>query len=331
VSDVEESTMGIGSLARASGLSVSALRFYDAEGVLVPAEVDPHTGYRRYTRTQVDDARLVAELRRTAMPLAGITAVLAHRTDPAVAEALLAEHLRRLTDGLVDARRALSRAHLLIRPLERVMTTIVLPVAELADAIDAVRHAVSADPELPALGAVLLELGPDGLRLVATDRFRLSVVDVTAPVDGPPASALLPLSALDGAHAHAQDREVTISVQGDVVTIDCASTRVLDLEFPDYRRLLHERPAGVAISAAALASNLSKVEADVATINLLDGVITVGPGEGLNVGVNPEFLLQALAAAGDGQLDLALDGPIAPLLVRSEDRRRSTLLMPIAP
>ncbi len=58
--------MGIGSLARASGLSVSALRFYDAEGVLVPAEVDPHTGYRRYTGVQVVDARLVAELRRTA-------------------------------------------------------------------------------------------------------------------------------------------------------------------------------------------------------------------------------------------------------------------------
>jgi len=39
---------GIGEVARASGLSVSALRFYDGAGVLVPAEVDPATGYRRY-------------------------------------------------------------------------------------------------------------------------------------------------------------------------------------------------------------------------------------------------------------------------------------------
>ena len=31
---------GIGEMARASGLSVSALRFYDGAGVLVPAEVD---------------------------------------------------------------------------------------------------------------------------------------------------------------------------------------------------------------------------------------------------------------------------------------------------
>jgi DNA-binding transcriptional MerR regulator len=36
----------IGEMARASGLTVSALRFYDGAGVLVPAFVDPETGYR---------------------------------------------------------------------------------------------------------------------------------------------------------------------------------------------------------------------------------------------------------------------------------------------
>lgn len=40
---------GIGRLARASGLTVSALRFYDGADVLTPAVVDPHTGYRRVT------------------------------------------------------------------------------------------------------------------------------------------------------------------------------------------------------------------------------------------------------------------------------------------
>lgn len=37
---------GIGQMARECGLTVSALRFYDGAGVLVPARVDPHTGYR---------------------------------------------------------------------------------------------------------------------------------------------------------------------------------------------------------------------------------------------------------------------------------------------
>jgi hypothetical protein len=49
---VEDSRLSIGEVARASGLPVSALRFYDGAGVLVPASVDPRTGYpaRRLAR-----------------------------------------------------------------------------------------------------------------------------------------------------------------------------------------------------------------------------------------------------------------------------------------
>ena len=46
---MDEGTRGIGAVARESGLSVSALRFYDSVGVLRPAHVDPTTGYRWYT------------------------------------------------------------------------------------------------------------------------------------------------------------------------------------------------------------------------------------------------------------------------------------------
>lgn len=35
-------------MSRASGLSLKALRLYDANGLLVPARVDPATGYRSY-------------------------------------------------------------------------------------------------------------------------------------------------------------------------------------------------------------------------------------------------------------------------------------------
>ncbi|HET6532349.1 MAG TPA: MerR family DNA-binding transcriptional regulator, partial [Actinoplanes sp.] len=45
--------LGIGELARASGLPVTTLRFYDGAGVLCPAAVDPRTGYRRYAPGQV--------------------------------------------------------------------------------------------------------------------------------------------------------------------------------------------------------------------------------------------------------------------------------------
>jgi hypothetical protein len=51
-------------MARDSGLSVSALRFYDGAGVLVPAWVDPVSGYRWYGPEQLEESRLPARLRR---------------------------------------------------------------------------------------------------------------------------------------------------------------------------------------------------------------------------------------------------------------------------
>lgn len=64
-----DSHLTIGEAARESGLTASALRLYDREGVLVPADVDPLTGYRRYAVSQVRAARLLASLRRIGMPL----------------------------------------------------------------------------------------------------------------------------------------------------------------------------------------------------------------------------------------------------------------------
>ncbi|MEU3078006.1 MerR family transcriptional regulator [Streptomyces laurentii] len=74
----------IGDFARASGLSAKALRRYDETGLLPPARVDPYTGYRYYTRDQVEQARLVRWLRRIGMPLADTGRVCAlYATDTA--------------------------------------------------------------------------------------------------------------------------------------------------------------------------------------------------------------------------------------------------------
>ncbi|SCF57665.1 protein phosphatase 2C domain-containing protein [Streptomyces sp. Ncost-T10-10d] len=62
----------IGTFAKASHLSPKALRLYDELGLLAPARVDPVTGYRLYAPKQLDQARLVAWLRRLGMPLARI-------------------------------------------------------------------------------------------------------------------------------------------------------------------------------------------------------------------------------------------------------------------
>jgi PPM family protein phosphatase len=69
--------MTIGAFARASRLSLKALRVYDELGLLRPVQVDPVTLYRLYDPAQLEQARLVAWLRRLGMPLARIRTVSA--------------------------------------------------------------------------------------------------------------------------------------------------------------------------------------------------------------------------------------------------------------
>ena len=54
---MDDDLLPIGRFARLTGLTIGALRHYDEEGVLAPADVDPATGYRRYRRDQVATAR----------------------------------------------------------------------------------------------------------------------------------------------------------------------------------------------------------------------------------------------------------------------------------
>ncbi|GGF46933.1 serine/threonine protein phosphatase [Marmoricola endophyticus] len=73
---MSEALMTIGDFAREAGLSAKALRVYDELGLLVPAEVDAWSGYRRYAPSQLERARTVAMLRLLGMPLARIRDVV---------------------------------------------------------------------------------------------------------------------------------------------------------------------------------------------------------------------------------------------------------------
>ena len=67
--------MRIGEVAAHLGVRPSALRVWEAAGLLAPRR-DPATGYRRYGAREVRDARLVDTLRRSRYPLPRIVAVL---------------------------------------------------------------------------------------------------------------------------------------------------------------------------------------------------------------------------------------------------------------
>jgi DNA-binding transcriptional MerR regulator len=85
----------IGRFAQISGLSVHTLRHYDDVGLLVPAEVDAETGYRRYRRSQVREARLIRALRCIDLPVEEVRAAMAAATGAGTAE-ILRKHRRRL-------------------------------------------------------------------------------------------------------------------------------------------------------------------------------------------------------------------------------------------
>jgi DNA polymerase III subunit beta len=348
---VEDDMLGIGAVARASGLSVSALRFYDGAGVLVPAATDPATGYRRYTDDQVRAARLIAGLRRVGLPVSEIAQAV--RAQPRSVRRQLELHRRRLEDGLADARRELLRIHALLDLEENLMTRITLPAAALAATLDAVRFAASTDPELPMLGTVLFEVSAGTLTLVATDRFRMAVATAPAVVEGPPLRQPLPLRFVD---------ELRPLLTGSV-TLDLTAGRAsaetpggtveaepADFDFPDHRRLLDGLGAGARQVTVDVGTLRGLVAADPAATRehggtpYLVSVLGFDPAGSLrlaaesewaadaaaHVAVNREFLLQALDAGGSGQLVLELDGPIKPLAVRVPgDDSRFSILMPV--
>lgn len=336
----------IGELSRASGLTVSSLRFYDREGVLVPAEVDPGTGYRRYSPAQVHRARMLAGMRRVGMPLAEMTAVLDSLPDSDAAEDLLAAHLRRLEDGLSDARREVARLRGLLPGPSRAPLNLVVDGAALARAIDSVRYAASTDPDFPMLCAVLVDPHADGLRLVATDRYRLAVAEVEgAPVGHPEGRmSLLPTALIDRLRTALWETPdqagsgltVQLQISPDRFTAVLPGGEQVDgeslgLDFPDYRRLLHDERApevtSTHVSVVDILADLAELSQP--RVHLGPAGVTTDPGGGLLV--DRAFLWEAASTLGEGYAVLPADGEIAPLALRGTDGSRLSLVMPIRP
>lgn len=107
----------IGDLSQLGGVTPRMLRHYHDLGVLVPAEVDDATGYRRYDATQLADLVQVLALKGLGLenqmnndPTAGVT--VATKRLPAVHVAVASGVSPRL-----DARTRLSYDRILARAL----------------------------------------------------------------------------------------------------------------------------------------------------------------------------------------------------------------------
>src|ERR1700761_3330498 len=100
-------SLAIGDFAKATHLTVKTLRHYHESGLLEPAEVDPQTGYRRYTADQISTAQIIRRFRDLDMPLSEIHAVLA-APDLQKRNDLIAVHLNRLESNLARTQSAVA-------------------------------------------------------------------------------------------------------------------------------------------------------------------------------------------------------------------------------
>ena len=66
----------IGEFSRITSLPVKTLRFYHEKGLLVPAAVEPGSGYRYYSKENVDSARVILTLRKMDFSLSEIGEIL---------------------------------------------------------------------------------------------------------------------------------------------------------------------------------------------------------------------------------------------------------------
>lgn len=354
---IESGLHSVGAMSRACGLPVSALRFYADNGVLVPAYVDPRTGYRWYSPDQVPAGRLLQAFRAASVPLAEIRPLVAAGCDHERAHQVLDAYLARKEIQLGDIRQAIAQARSLIGDSpqavpSRAATRLRMTGPDLARAFSAIRFAVAVSGEMPALRGILVEARGGVLTLAATDRHRLAIARVAAAgVTGPPLSVVVPPRILDRSAA-----QPLVSVEIDASGWSSRTegrhvgfAAALDGDFPDYRRLLPQSSRHrVSTDVRALHREVAAMPSrrvkrgragEVRQVSTLavrrDGTLAVEDPRVpdrravLRIGVDRRFFLQALEALGCDRLTLDMDSPVKPLTLRpGHSRWPLSVLMP---
>ncbi len=344
-----DTAMTIGAFARRTGLSVTALRFYDRRGLLRPAGVDPTSGYRRYGVDQISRAELLRELRLLEMGLAEVARAL--EAGPDERRALVAAHVDRLEIRTARVRhRAHSLRNLDTKDTTMYDTTIDLRVDELRRAIRQVLPAAGTDPRAPHLMTVLLTSTDGGLRLVATDRHRLAVRDLAVAGDTGAVVGVVPSAALaEWLDDLAADDTATLTRDGDELVATAGARRagipIVPVDFPDHRPLL-EPAAGADELVVARDTLLSALrsggqgpitlvggadELGLESADRVQHVAASGRGPNERTVLDLGYLTDAVAATVGAEIVIETTGPLDPVVFRSaDDGTFVSLVMPIA-
>ena len=97
--------VSIGDFAVMTSLSRKALRHYHDIGILEPAHIDSHTGYRFYDTSQVDHAHIIRRFRTLGMSIPDIKALLSTE-DAAARTVIITTHLEQMEEQLQQTRDA---------------------------------------------------------------------------------------------------------------------------------------------------------------------------------------------------------------------------------
>ena len=246
-------------------------------------------------------------------------------------------------------------------PEPNIATMSKLPLAPFVAAIDKVADSASRDETRPVLTGINVRVSGSSIRAVATDSYRLAVyqgkLDNTAERDFEltlPASALQELAKLAKV-AGAED--LTISESGHNFVMQFASiilsTRTIDGQFPNPDHLMpDEYEFSFTYPAEALTKTLKRVallcdknapavltfESDGLTCHAVSADVGSAVeiladvhhgGQALTIGVNPDYLSQALAQYGEESVEVRLISPLRPVLLTDATGSLSQILMPI--
>jgi DNA polymerase-3 subunit beta len=291
---------------------------------------------------------------------------------------LLSDIVRRLESGSVtvevgdeDARIEAGRASFALRTLPAADfprlpdvsgTGVRVQAATLSDALRQVVPAVSRDDARPILTGVLLTASGEGLRLVATDSYRLAVRDLPGVTDflaegqrvlvaGRGLAEVQRLLGEGEIEVVLSDREVVFRVGATEVT-----TRLIEGQFPNYEQLIPSGyPNRLTVGREALRAAVERVRLvgqgrDTAPIRLAmstsdglelsavaqdvgeahESVDAKQEGSDLTVAFNSQFLLEGIDAAGSDEVVIESIDPLKPAVLRATDTSDFLyLLMPV--
>lgn len=108
--------VSIGDFSVMTSLSRKALRHYHDIGILEPAHIDSHTGYRFYDTSQVDHAHIIRRFRSLGMSIPDIKALLSTE-DAAARTEIITTHLEEMEVQLQQTRDTVGALRELLAPV----------------------------------------------------------------------------------------------------------------------------------------------------------------------------------------------------------------------